>query len=664
MPHGRVFVGRKRELEQFNKMLVSPVGQAVVVIGPSGMGKSWLIDKMAEVAQEHPDLLCGTIRYELTSNDRVDTVMERMMNDAFDARHIAKGLFVGTDHRCNQWYALLEAVVPKGEKISKLLKSFERNMQRPTREEFIDRLRVVSKKMARNGRAVFLMDPLEYLHRKCGEEWAIVVRQLPEKVKLVFAQRPNDVLVNYPKFFRCPNVVTIPDGKLEKLQSDEVDELINIRVNETLYSISELRSGLERYDGHPYAVQGAIDLLARSEDIENLPEDPTEEGVAKGQWQHICKAGQDAIRLFKAYTILAVAVPGDVVEAVAKVNHDQSQELWARDAFLVKLLERDGNGRRIYHVLLTRVIRSDMTEEEKTVYHTRAIAAYRRKLAGATRKLIRPDSLSAERLPEHVLLVEGKDAFVRTFINESNEILCNQGLFATAIALTERALQMTQKGTESEAILLDNLGMIYYRYHGDLDRSEKMFHEALLIDEQINRLEGLACEYLHLGIILHSRRQFKKAETMYKKALEIELKLNRPRGITSACGNLGLLAQEGGDLGTAELAFKHALAISTHFGHNDLTANQYGNLGLIMMHKGKFDEAEDLFTKGIEIETRIGRAEGIACEYGNMGLLCQMRGDFKKSQLYLKKAKDIFKKIGMQHAEKKVNNLVVNQRRC
>lgn len=57
----RIFVGRKGELERFGEVLGDPRGQAVVVMGNRGMGKTWLVDRMGKNAESHPDLECGEI---------------------------------------------------------------------------------------------------------------------------------------------------------------------------------------------------------------------------------------------------------------------------------------------------------------------------------------------------------------------------------------------------------------------------------------------------------------------------------------------------------------------------------------------------------------------------------------------------------------------------
>lgn len=92
----KIFVGRKAELEQFKKVLRKPEGQAVVVMGQRGMGKTWLVNKMAQIGENHPELKCGWVRYEVTPTDSVDSIMALMMDNAFEAAQLEEGSFDGT----------------------------------------------------------------------------------------------------------------------------------------------------------------------------------------------------------------------------------------------------------------------------------------------------------------------------------------------------------------------------------------------------------------------------------------------------------------------------------------------------------------------------------------------------------------------------------------
>lgn len=48
-----IFVGRRDELKRFGDVLASPKGQAVLVVGPQGMGKTLLVNRRARIAQTH-----------------------------------------------------------------------------------------------------------------------------------------------------------------------------------------------------------------------------------------------------------------------------------------------------------------------------------------------------------------------------------------------------------------------------------------------------------------------------------------------------------------------------------------------------------------------------------------------------------------------------------
>jgi MoxR-like ATPase len=90
MTTDRIFVGRQAELEQFKKVLEDPKGQAVLVVGPEGMGKTMLINKMGEVAEKHFALKCGWVRYEVTPTDSVDSIMALMMYNAFESGQVKR----------------------------------------------------------------------------------------------------------------------------------------------------------------------------------------------------------------------------------------------------------------------------------------------------------------------------------------------------------------------------------------------------------------------------------------------------------------------------------------------------------------------------------------------------------------------------------------------
>jgi energy-coupling factor transporter ATP-binding protein EcfA2 len=471
----RIFVGRTQELKQFKKVLEDPQGQAVLVVGQTGMGKTWLVNKMAELAENHPKLKCGWVRYEVTPTDSVDSTMALMMDNAFEAATTKPGSFDKVPERKRQWLALLKLakLIPAGKWVGKALgdkmetlvelwRSLQRNPARNTRDQFLERLRLISKRMPENGRAIFIIDPEKYMQKESDQSWAIVVKSLPEKIKFVFAQRPEDVLVDSEVFDVLNNVVRIPGKDLDVLNEEDVDDLIQYRKSVLKCSVVDLQKVLSRYKGHPYAVGAAIDLVKAGTKLEELPKKPEPIKFAQTQWKEVCKKGKDAMRLLKAYTILEVGVPDETVQAVANLDTDTFQHVMA-DKYLAGLLREEGYGKRIYHAILADYILGQIGEAEKKEYHARAVGVYREKLAKTKEEQVKPDELAATRLSEHVLATEGKKAFVYALVNECTQPLINLGLLDAVINMSDKARGMVKKGSVEEAAVLGNLGLIYQR---------------------------------------------------------------------------------------------------------------------------------------------------------------------------------------------------------
>ncbi|MGD0552642.1 MAG: tetratricopeptide repeat protein [Sedimentisphaerales bacterium] len=686
MANNEIFVGRKDELNEFTKAIENPQGQAIIVVGNRGMGKTWLVNRMAKLASDHPTLKCGFVRYEVTPTDSPDSTMSLMIDSAFEAASTEPGSIDNVPERKRQWLALFKTFVPRGEQLIELMASLRRDPAKDTRQQFLERLELISKRMPENGRAIFIVDPEKYMAKDSDQTWAIVVKSLPEKIKFIFAQRTEDELVKGRAFKGLENVIWIPKAKLDVLAIEEVDDLVRLRAKEVGQEELALRGAVKRYRGHPYAIQAALGIIEKTKTIEGLPQDPTEEGVAEGQWEQVCDIGEDAMKLFEAYAVLEVAVPDDVVEYVSEVGTTTRKRLQG-DKYLRGLLREEAGGKRIYHSILVDYALGQMSEEEKNKYHKRAMKIYRGKLKKAEKEQIKPDELAAVRLPEHILVAEGKGAFVDAFVNECFEPLRNLGLLDEAISFSERALGAAKKDSKEVAMVLGNLGLICQK-RGELDKAEKMLKKAMEINEKLGWLEGMASQYGNLRMIYLTRGDLDKAvemhkksleiekklgriegmanqygnvvpiyrtmgglgkaEEMYKKLLEIDKKLGRLEGMVSDYGNLGLIYQMRGESGKTVEMHKKAMEISEKIGRIEGMANQYGNLGLIYQTRGELDKAEEMYKKAMEIEKRLGLLEGMANQYDNLGLIYQMRGELDKAEEMHKKSLEISEKLGLR----------------
>jgi len=639
MSSDRIFVGREEELKAFREVLCAPQGQAVLITGPQGMGKSLLANKMADSATKHPDLLCDYVRFEVTGTDAPDKIMEHMVDRAFDAAGITEGSFEKTERGARQRLALFK-LVPKVSEIAELVRSLRRDEKKNARDQLLEKLNLISKRMADNARAIFVIDSEKYMADGSADAWRLVVENLPDKIKFLFAQRPDDVLAASDEFAAL--AVRIPQESLSTLEERAVEDLIQARAPELKQPISEVRSAVKRYRGHPYAVAGALDLLADDQDITDLPADPTPEGIAESQYRRVCgEHGENAIKLFEAYAMLEVAVPDDIVQPVSGLSPTAQKALLANRFIAGLLWNEPDETRRIYHSLLADHVHGQISPDHRGDYHRRAVDAYRKRLKAD----VRPDALGATRLPEHILATEGSEAFLMAVTNDCMPALLTLGLLGTAEALSKRSLELADEGSQAKAAISGNLGLIY-QTRGDLDKAEQMQRKALEIDQKLGWLEGMASQYCNLGLIYQTRGDLDKAEQMVRKSLEICEKLGLLEGVSRQYGNLGVIYQTRGDLDKSEKLHRKALEIEEKLGRLEGMANQCGNLGVIYRKRGDLDKAEQMHRKGLEIEQKLGRLEGMANAHGNLGLIYQRRGDLDKAEQMHRKALEIDEKLG------------------
>ncbi len=542
MPSGPPFVGRTDELRRFKEVLESPHGQGVVVLGQQGMGKTLLVNRMANAAAKHPSLQCDTVRFEVTENDLPAAVMELMIDRAFEVGGTERS-WDDTERPRKQRLALIKLIPGVGDALAELLDSLRRDPKRSSREQLIERLQLVSSRMHQNARAVFVIDPEKYMEKSSASEWRIVVKSLPERIKFIFAQRPDDVLASSREFLALDNVVRTPEECLDSFDEPTVDDLIQARADKLTIPIADVRKALARYAGHPYAVAAAVGMLIDGCKVGDLPADPTREKVAEAQWDGVCdKHGKEAISLFEAYALLEVAVPNEVAEAVAGKSSAARKKLTA-DPYLRGLLREESDGRRVYHSLLADHVAGQVSPEDARAFHQRAVTVYRKRLTADAK----PDSLSARRLAEHVLATGGSEAFVHSFVNECVWALILLGHLDQAISSSLRGMGMVQSGGAEEATLSGNLGLIY-QTRGGLDKAEAMHNKSLAINKKLGHLEGMANQYGNLGNTYYECEMLDRAEEMLNKSLAIHKKIGRLEGMANQYANLGTVYKQRGDL--------------------------------------------------------------------------------------------------------------------
>ncbi len=634
--HYRHFVGREAEIKRFRHLLDTGSGRAVVIVGQQGMGKTTLAERLLEEAAQHPTLDCRSLWYEVTRLDTVDALMERMLEGAFAGADV-HGSFVPSEQRRKQWKALLR-FVPGYEEVEGLLETLKQQLTLPPWERFARVLHEISTRLEEHQRVLFVVDPEKYMKEGSAEAWRVLVRRLPDKVVVVLPQRPEDELASSREFLRLPNVERLPKGRLPALSEEAAGELVDLVAPGLEFPVDEVRAAVARYDGHPYALGAALGLLQEAEATpETLPADPDD--LAREQWERISQESAETLRVFKAYAVLEVAVPAAVVRDVAEVSAEELNSLYGHPYFSGLLREFEDGYRRIYHSLLAEHVLRELDDESKA-YHGRARDTWRQRLEESEPK----DALAAQRLPEHVLVVDGEAAFAEVVALTSAPILRQLGLLQEDLALLQRARTCTEPGSTTEWQVPNELGYVAMT-RGHLEQAVKHFQEVMKLAGDHN-LGAQATASSNLGLIYRTRGDLDDSEKMHLKALEIFKKLERREGIATQYGNLGLIYLTRGDLDDAEKMHIKALETFKQLEEREGTANQYGNLGLIYLTRGDLDKAEKMLLKALEIYEQLGRREGMGSQYSNLGVIYRTRGDLDKAEKMHMKALQISETFG------------------
>ena len=637
------FFGRQSELDQFEAELRNPRGSAILVVGQQAMGKSILLKEFIEQAQHHPSLKCRAAWFSVTQGDSAELTMSLIMSDAEGAAEERAGFLAVTDRGRRQLKAIFE-LLPKGESITKLAATLKHNRKLHIREQLRSMFQLLSARLPADARAIFIIEPRKYLGEGSGEEWAIVLEDLPDRIKFIIEQRPEDAVATCDSFLALGNLVRIPQASLDVWPQDEVDACLDEFTPPSGIMMSDVRNAIASYNGHPFAIMKALELIADGEPVDNLPQHPEPRQFAQRQWERLSDThGENAIALMQSYSILQEPVRDDLAIEVAGIDGAIFETLLARPfiAGLLPIQPQTAN-RSLYHTVFAEFVRerSDATSATNGFHH-RTIEAYRARL-----NKMPPDGLAARRLAMHVRAIEeNDDAFVACFVNECGQTLLQLGLFSEFETLTKQALPTVKTDSAAQGALYGNLGLVM-KTRGDLNGAEVMYRKSLAIEEKLGQLEGMATQYGNLGLVMQTRGDLDEAEAMYRKALEIDEKLGRLKGMASHYGNLGNVMLIRRDLDAAEAMHRKSLEIEEKLGRLEGMASDYGNLGVVMQTRGDMDEAEAMFRKALEIDEKLGRVEGMASHYGNLGNVMRIRGDPDGAEAMYRKTLAIEDKLG------------------
>ncbi len=642
------FVGRQAELSLWSEYLADPQGQAVLVVGAEGTGKTALLDQIALQTWHKTSLRCGYVRFDACPEDSPESIMRYMLEDAFSLARASAGAVDNPGLRFWQWDAFFDGIgIPhrRMEDVHRLVNLLRFDPQRHIGEQFLGRLRKISQWMKPESRAIFLIDHTDFFRDEFVEPWKRIFSNLPQGVKLVFTQMPGDAFLRAPDFLTLPQVKTIPSpvqNGLGPLSEKDFDKLLS--QFKFVPEQGDLKQLYFRYEGNPYLIRAAFDLLQINPklSLDSFPEEPDRKKLARIQWEQLVQLGPDVVRLFRAYAFLDVTVPDEVAMQVAGTNLPTFKK--TLDIPCVRNFIRSrSDGHHIADRPLQRCIADDPRTEPPFMspfdYHRRAIAAYESMI----QRNLRPDAFSAARLPEHALAIGGPYAFARSVGEMSDHLLllCH---FDTALRLIDRALAKIDPRDKEAGQLRYKTGLIALRREKRED-AKKILAEAVCILREAEDWETLPDVLLTQGQIAIAEKQWSEAEAILRDAYEGYTVNDDPQGLVDTSILYGKVLWELGRQTDGEKTLQDALNTSRRIAYNRQSlrsqASVYCMLGTLFEEVGEHGKAAAHFNSALDLTQNIYDRESEAMIYANLRVLLEATGGLKKAIEYEQKALEI-----------------------
>jgi DNA-binding winged helix-turn-helix (wHTH) protein/tetratricopeptide (TPR) repeat protein len=162
----------------------------------------------------------------------------------------------------------------------------------------------------------------------------------------------------------------------------------------------------------------------------------------------------------------------------------------------------------------------------------------------------------------------------------------------------------------NSARTLNDLAVLYYQ-HGDLDKAEAMWNEAIEVFRSLGETEGLAASSNNVGEVLLTRGKLDEAKKPLQQALAgYTLAGDRP-GVALVMADLGEIALRKADLSAARSSYEQTVAMGTHIGDTNATAYGMAGLGDVEMEQDQLAAARKQYESALKLRESLGEKQTI-----------------------------------------------------
>ncbi len=692
----RIFVGREQELAALKQAIARPEGQLILVIGGEGRGKTALLEELNRQLTSDPSRF--SLHYQLNRNDTSDAFLDRLMGVFLRIGGLTKGrLVLGAPGQEKKWHDFLGAAgkledIPfLGEAAKKItcladfLKILIPDDKRPSREKFIDFLRLTAKRLGDKRRLVLLLDPEKYLDESVAEDCQSLVRHLPDGVAMVFAQRPDDCLAQ-SDLIVADKVSRIPETPLGHLPRDKSDQLIAEGWHQKdgwMKLAAEPPAQLcqvlwDKYEGWPLPLTIVLrDLPQEPEGLDHLVAAAQEmpermRDLLSLRYGKAVAEGDDAVRLLHGLAILEWPATAERVAALCGEGCTAAGlSAAAHQPAVAKCMSMGEKGLlSLFHATMGECVLTQMSEDAKQDLHGRAAKLYEADL-----KKNKSDREALHWLPYHAY--HGSDE--RAFLDAAERVgqekhrlwmlrSCERDLRWALLVYRRLAKAEPAAFGHRVAVTLNNLGIVLTKLQ-EKQAARKAFEKALDIYRRLAKHKPAAFEpdvagtLRNLGSVLSELQEKQAARKAFDKALDIYRRLAKHKpaafeaDLALTLNNLGNVLRDLHERHKARETYEQALEIRRRLAEDQPAAFEpdvamtLNNLGIVLSELRETEEARKAHEDALEIRRRLAEQQPAAFEpdvavtLSNLGIVLRALGEREQARKAYEGALEIRRKL-------------------
>ncbi len=196
-------------------------------------------------------------------------------------------------------------------------------------------------------------------------------------------------------------------------------------------------------------------------------------------------------------------------------------------------------------------------------------------------------------------------------------VLCQQGSSGSesidqsiSECMLARNSYLSAGDRNNAARTLNDLAFLLYQ-HGDLDKAEKMWREAIDVFRVVGDTEGIAASSNNVGDVLLTRGNLTEARKLLEQAIAGYQLVGDRSGVALAQADLGSIALQRAEMSEAQTNFEKAFAIGSETGDKSASAFGLAGLGEVAMNGDRLREAREKLEAALKLRKEIGEKETV-----------------------------------------------------